>query len=153
MNRFLMSPKTVLSVSMIITLVTRIFYSFMNGFLVFFKIALFCYLIITIVTKIYYTFMNRFLMSFKTVLSFSMIFTFVTRIFYTFMNEFLVFLVAQQLNTYFCVCVCLFVCLYSVFDMKQLSIQNILEYSKREREISYKKLRTQTTNKYTNVRN
>ena len=32
------------------------------------------------------------------------------------------FLVAQQLNTYFCVCVCLLVCLYSVFDMKQLSI-------------------------------
>ena len=58
------------------------------------------------------------------------------------------FLVAQQLNTYFCVCVCLFVC--SRFFIWNVSLFEYLEYSRifKEREISYQKLRidSQQTN-------
>ena len=49
------------------------------------------------------------------------------------------FLVAQQLNTYFYV---LCVCVYSVFNMKNLSGWISRIFKEREREISYQKLRT-----------
>ena len=50
------------------------------------------------------------------------------------------FLVAEQLNTHSCV----FICLFSVFDMRYLSFFEYQEYSRinEEREISYQKQRT-----------
>ena len=50
------------------------------------------------------------------------------------LSLFVSFLVAQQLNTYFCVCVCLFVCVLGFwYEMSlSLNIYNILVYSKRE---------------------
>ena len=52
------------------------------------------------------------------------------------------FLVAQQLNTYFCV----FVCCESVLSFLSLNIYNFLEYSKRESDLLSKAENRQTTN-------
>ena len=51
---------------------------------------------------------------------------------------------AEQLYTHFCVSVCLFIYLSSVFDMRYLSFFEYQEYSRinEEREISYQKQRT-----------
>ena len=55
------------------------------------------------------------------------------------------FLVAQQLNTYFCVCVCcMLYVVCSQFLIWNVSLFEYLKYSRifKEREISYQKLRT-----------
>ena len=74
---------------LIVTFVTKIFYTFMNRFLVSLKTALYCSLIITLITRIFYTFMNRLLMGLKTAPCCSLIVTLITRIFHTFMDCFL----------------------------------------------------------------
>merc|ERR1712179_869695 len=68
MNRFLVDLKIARLRSMIITLLTRIFYIFVKRFFVGLKIVLVCEMTITLVTRISYTFMNCFLMFLKIAL-------------------------------------------------------------------------------------
>ena len=68
MNRFLVWLKIAMLRSLIITLVTRIFNTFMNRFSVPLKMALCCEIIVTLVTRRLYTFVDCFLMLLKIVL-------------------------------------------------------------------------------------
>merc|ERR1712082_589801 len=50
---------------LIVTLITLVFYTFMDRFFMFLKTALLCCLIVTLVTLVFYTFMDRFFMFLK----------------------------------------------------------------------------------------
>ena len=79
MHNFYMLLKACSVCSLIVTLVTGIFYTFMERFLMNPKTALCCCLIPTVFTGIFYPFMDRFLMLLKTTLFCCLILDILTR--------------------------------------------------------------------------